>query len=52
MYCFHQFRLGSKELQSDRMLPVEINSEAAEFVEKNHLFYCIRRQTALGRGKK
>lgn len=52
MYCFHQFRLDIKELQSDKLLPVqEINSETAEFVEKNNLFYWTRRQTALVRGK-
>lgn len=52
MYCFHQFRLDIKELQSDRMLPVqESNSGAAEFVEKNNLFYCTKRQIVLLRGK-
>lgn len=53
MYCFQQFRLDIKELQSDRMFSVqEINSEATEFAEKKNLFYWTRRQTALGNRKK
>ena len=52
IYVFHQFRVDITKQQSDRTLPVqEINTDAAEFVARNNLFYWTRRQTDLVKEK-